>query len=111
MKMWHLVGYLETDSQEFLKSAHMIKNSVLKVCRVMGLKVVGEKCHIFEAPEGITYCFILSQSHFIIHTWPEECKVFFDIFTCNKEINERLLADILSKEFSGKVKRINKADY
>ena len=111
MNRCHIIGYLEAESQEFLKSIQSLKCSVSNVCKVMGLKVVGENYHIFEGPEGITYCFILSQSHFIIHTWPEEGILFFDIFTCNEEINKSRLVNALSKEFNGKVKRVDKVTY
>jgi len=107
----YLVGYIETNEEKFLKSINSIKDAVLSVCEVIGLKVVGEKYHIFKGTQGITYCFILSQSHFVIHTWPEESKIFFDIFTCGKGINKEKCTKILSKEFKGIVKEIEKVEY
>ena len=111
MKGVYLVGYIETKEEKFLKSVNAIKGAVLKVCEVIGLKVVGESYHVFESPDGITYCFILSQSHFVLHTWPEEFKIFFDIFTCNKELNEEKCINTLSKEFKGIVKEIRRMEH
>ena len=106
-----LFGHIKTKEGEFLKSGNAIKNAVLKVCKPIGLKIVGEKYHVFKSPIGITYCFILSQSHFVVHTWPEEYKVFFDIFTCNKELDEKKCFALLSKEFKGEVKEARKVVY
>lgn len=111
MKGMYILGYVETKEEKLLKSADAVKKSVLKVCGLIGLKVVGKKYYVFEGSKGITYCFILSQSHFVVHTWPEESKIFFDIFTCNKELNEKKCIEILSREFKGKVKKIRKVGY
>lgn len=107
----YVIGYIETKEGKFLKSIDAIKSAVLSICKVIGLKVVGEEYYVFKSPGGITYCFILSQSHFVVHTWPEEQKIFFDIFTCNKELNENKCIEMLSKEFNGKVKEIKKVEY
>ena len=111
MKGVYILGYIETKEDKFLKSRYCIKNAVFKICRLIGLNIVEEKYHIFKHSNGITYCFILSQSHFIVHTWPEENKIFFDIFTCNKELKEKELTILLSKEFKGKVKETRKVGY
>lgn len=111
MKGVYLIGYIETKEEQFLKSAKSIKNAVSKVSKFMGLNVVCEKYHVFKSPIGITYCFILSQSHFVVHTWPEDYKVFFDIFTCNKELDEKKCFALLSKEFKGEVKEARKVVY
>lgn len=111
MKGIYFVGYIKTKEQKLLKSAKAIKNAVLNVCKSIELNIVGEKYHVFKNADGLTYCFILSQSHFVIHTWPEENRVFFDIFTCGKEFGREKFVYILSKEFKGKVKEITKVKY
>ena len=111
MKGVYILGCIKTNDRKLLKSAITIKNAVSKICIAIGLKIVGEKYHIFRNPNGITYCFILSQSHFVVHTWPEECKVFFDIFTCDKELSEIKCVDMLSKEFKGEVKELKRIEY
>lgn len=106
-----LFGYVETNDKKLLKSVSYIKTAVFKLCKTIGLNIVGEKFYAFDNPKGITYCFILSQSHFIIHTWPEESKIFFDLFTCGKKINDKMLIEIISKEFKGKVKKLRRVEY
>ena len=111
MQGTYLVGYIETNDEKILKSVNTIKDAVLRVCKTIELNIVGEKYHMFKGSNGITYCFILSQSHFVVHTWPEYNKIFFDIFTCNKKLNEEQCVYTLSKEFKGKVKEISKIEY
>ena len=111
MKGVYLIGYIETKEEKLLKSVSEIRYVILKVCEFMKLNIVKEKFHIFKNPYGITYCFILSQSHFIIHTWSEESKIFFDVFTCNKELSKEKLVNLLSNEFKGKVKDIRRIEH
>ena len=102
----YIIGCIKIKDGKLLKSAIAIKNAVLNVCKIINLNVVDENYHAFNNPKGITYCFILSQSHFVVHTWPEKSKVFFDIFTCGKELNKDACIKALSNEFNGKVEEI-----
>ena len=110
MRGVYLFGYVKTKDAKVLKSVSTIKGSVLNICKIVGLNIIGESYHIFKKTGGITYCFILSQSHFVVHTWPEERKIFFDLFTCDKELDEKKCLDAISKEFKGKVKEIKRGN-
>lgn len=46
------------------------------------LKVVNQTKHEFTN-EGLTKCWILSQSHLIIHSWPENNALHIDLMTCS----------------------------
>jgi len=46
-----------------------------------------------------------------VHTWPEESKVFFDLFTCNDDIDEKRFLDLISKEFKGRVNEVRRIEY
>ncbi|MBI2101604.1 S-adenosylmethionine decarboxylase [Candidatus Woesearchaeota archaeon] len=111
MEGTYLFGYVDTKEEGLLKSAGLIKKAVLGVCKSVGLNVVGEGLYTFPSPAGITYCFILSQSHFVVHTWPEECRVFFDLFTCNKGLDEKKCIKSISDEFNGEVKGVKRVEY
>ena len=110
MKGYYLMGCIETKENRFLRSISALKNAVLNICSATGLNVVSDNYHIFHTSNGITYCFIISQSHFVIHTWPETNKIYFDIFTCNKKLNVKKLSVLLSKEFNGMITEIKKID-
>lgn len=80
------------DDVDFMRSA--MELAVKKAS--MHIRVVAyEK---FE-PQGITMVIILSESHLIIHTWPERGAAAIDCFTCGDEGNPheaiRALAGIL----------------
>lgn len=45
-------------------------------------KVVGSAAHTFE-PQGRTIVYILSESHFTVHTYPEHKYISLDVYICN----------------------------
>lgn len=51
-----------------------------------GLKIINTSHHIFE-PQGVTICYLLTTSHFGVHTWPENGKCCLDLFTCDEKID------------------------
>lgn len=46
-----------------------------------GFKIVSEQVHFFE-PFGFTCLFLLTESHFAIHTFPEENKTYIELSSC-----------------------------
>lgn len=66
----------------------------------LDLHVVNEMSHSFD-PEGITLAYILSESHLLIHTWPEMGIIHIDLVTCSyksKEDFENSLNKALSEK-------------
>ena len=61
----------------------------------LDLKVVKKTTHTYY-PSGITLAYILSESHLLIHTWPEFGIVHIDLVTCSyrseKEVESSLKA-------------------
>lgn len=55
-------------------------------------KVVETACHRFE-PQGMTLVYILSESHFTIHTYPENNYLSLDIYICNPEYDLGSIAE------------------
>ncbi len=51
------------------------------------MTVVSKSYHKFS-PTGITLVYILSQSHFILHTWPEHNLIHLDLFSCSNVTKE-----------------------
>lgn len=69
------------------------------------LTVVQKNQFYFE-PYGLTMAYILAESHFTVHTYPEHNYLSMDIYICNEEINLDL---ILEKMLSGvKVKKLTR---
>lgn len=46
-----------------------------------GFTIRKEAFEFFE-PQGFTACFVLSESHFAIHTFPEEGKTYIELSSC-----------------------------
>lgn len=50
------------------------------------LNEVARAFHQFE-PYGATGVIVLSESHFSAHTYPEDRRVYLDIFCCSKDFS------------------------
>lgn len=49
--------------------------------------------HNFE-PQGYTAIWLLAESHFAIHTFPEENKTYIELSSCNREMYNQFLVEI-----------------
>lgn len=72
-----------------------------KIIKSLGLKVVHETDCEFTL-QGLTKVWVLSQSHMILHTWPENQAVHIDLMTCSGKITKdelkRVLDSVETKE-------------
>ena len=80
--------------------------------RRAGATVVEEVSHSF--PEtGLTCVLILSESHAVLHTWPETGTVNIDIFSCSTRLKSLEAIDELRRSFGAQhvtVQEIARAD-
>lgn len=77
-----------------------------------GATVVQEMIHNFPGT-GLTCVLILSESHAIIHTWPETGTVNIDIFSCSSKLRSLAAIDEIGRAFgatSVTVQEIARAD-
>jgi S-adenosylmethionine decarboxylase proenzyme len=58
-----------------------VRKRLWHVARDCDLNVVAESGHQFQ-PVGVTYVFVLAESHLSIHTYPERGNAYVDLFTC-----------------------------
>ncbi|MBS8121606.1 adenosylmethionine decarboxylase [Candidatus Vampirococcus lugosii] len=79
-----------------------IDNFVQKITNGVKLNIVDKYSYNFGIGETIIY--ILSESHFAIHTYPEYNYISIDIYTCGKS-NPYDAEQIIKESFS--VKKIN----
>ncbi len=63
-------------------SLGFVENLALDLIADLDLKIVKKISHVFH-PKGITLAFILSESHLLIHTWPELGIMHLDLVTCS----------------------------
>lgn len=48
----------------------------------LDLNIVKKYSQLFT-PQGVTLIYILAESHFVIHTWPESGIFYVDMVTCS----------------------------
>ena len=77
----------------------------------LDLKVVKKASHTFH-PTGTTLAYILSESHLLIHTWPELGIIHIDLVTCSyrgeKEFENSLKAVFSEQNVKSiKIKSVN----
>ena len=65
----------------------------------LNLNVVKKISHIF-IPNGITLGYILSQSHLVVHTYPENGVIHVDLAMC-RDLSKRKFENLLRHELSG----------
>lgn len=58
--------------------------------RRSGFNILGEVSYHFQ-PQGFTKLFLLAESHFAIHTFPEENKTYVELSSCNEEMYDRFM--------------------
>ncbi|MCB1143267.1 MAG: S-adenosylmethionine decarboxylase [Leptospiraceae bacterium] len=66
-----------------------------------GFEILGFQEHFFQ-PEGYTALWLLGESHFAIHTFPEERKSYLELSSCNydffKMFKEEVGQDLIVEE-------------
>jgi S-adenosylmethionine decarboxylase len=80
--------------------------------RKAGATIVHELSHAFPGA-GLTCVLILSESHAVLHTWPETGTVNIDIFSCSTRLKSLEAINELSRSFGAQhviVQEIPRAD-
>ena len=67
-----------------------------RIAERCGFHVVAQAFHQFE-PHGATGVLVLAESHFSAHTYPEDNKVYIDVFCCS---DPKLTASVIEEEFA-----------
>ena len=78
--MKHLIGRVNGVCIETIDQLEPLMEQIADEC---ALTVVSRAFHQFE-PVGVTGVLVLSESHFSVHTYPENDSVYLDIFCCSE---------------------------
>lgn len=81
-KIWNFNRWIEETDPAKLKSYFD------KVVENAGFHVLDSIEHLF-VPYGYTKLYLLAESHFAIHTFPEEGKTYIELSSCNKQMFDR----------------------
>lgn len=86
-----------------LASVNPVKTMMDEILAVTGLTVLKEAYNQF-APHGVTGVYLLAESHFSIHTWPENSYAAFDLFSCIPVHQTDRIAEIMRDHLGSQVK-------
>lgn len=73
----------------------VMMDTIIDIC---SFTVVEKVQHLFQ-PIGLTAVYILSESHIIVHTFPEKGVCNIDIFCCRKDIGFETVVEFLRNMF------------
>lgn len=80
-KIWNDSRWIKETNPQVLKATFE------ELLRKAGFNVISCLDHHFT-PQGYTALWLLAESHFAIHTFPEFGKTYIEISSCNKEYFE-----------------------
>ena len=89
-KIWNKNGWTSETQKEKLVE---ICDEALKDA---GFNILGELEHDF-VPQGFTKLYLLGESHFAIHTFPEHGKTYIELSSCNEVMYNKCI-DIINKK-------------
>lgn len=69
-----------------------------RIVETLQLHVLERAGHQFQ-PHGYTLMYLLSESHYSIHTYPEFQSCYVDIFCCNKEFDPLMAVALVGEAF------------
>ena len=93
----HLV--LELWGCRNLNSTSAVESALLQIVDALKLNLLSINVHPFS-PIGVTGVAIVSESHVVIHTWPELGYAAVDIFTCGEQRDPEDAVPVLREYFA-----------
>ena len=94
----HFIIELINCSPDRLRRVQHVKQIMGEVVQKSKTTVVRSSFHQFQ-PEGVTGMRLIRESHFAIHTWPEESYAAADIFTCGQEMDPYIAIEVMKDRF------------
>ncbi len=81
----HIIAEFYECSVRRISDNEFILQSISQALEIAQVNIVGKKIHRFK-PQGLTGVYLLSQSHFSFHSWPEYRYMAVDMFTCGEAV-------------------------
>ncbi len=92
----HIFGFL--NGSVVIEKVDELVPLMESVVKKLKLNEVTRAFHQFE-PHGATGVIVLAESHFSAHTYPEDDKIYLDLFCCSKDFDPKYAADVIMKVF------------
>lgn len=94
----HYLVDIDNTKLDQLNSNSAITELCEKILKETNVTILGKLLHEFT-PQGLTIIYLLSESHFSIHTWPESNCLRVDFFSCNKNTDFDIFLQLLRDFF------------
>lgn len=82
-----------------LNSTLAVEHALREIVDALNLTLLSLNVHPFS-PVGVTGVAIVSESHIVIHTWPELGYAAVDVFTCGDQRNPEDALPVLRAHFA-----------
>jgi S-adenosylmethionine decarboxylase len=94
----HLILEMWDCEEDGLNSVEIVSRALREATEACGATLLQEMIHPFT-PQGVTGVAVISESHILIHTWPEYGYAAVDVFTCGKKITPEDVLPVLRHYF------------
>lgn len=105
----HYILTIDDVSYDILNNEEIINKIFIEALNIAEMKILEKVSHKFQ-PQGITGLYLLSTSHASYHTYPENKKIFIDIFSCGDKSKTRLGVKYIINKFNSKNYKLNELD-
>lgn len=99
--MSHILGTLEGNVSGFTH-VKQLEETMTRIVKKLKLNEVSRAFHQFE-PHGATGVIVLAESHFSAHTYPENDRIYIDLFCCSKDFSIEKAANVIYEEFNSEI--------
>jgi S-adenosylmethionine decarboxylase len=73
----------------------LLKDSFSQILKESGFDILNFQEHYFK-PKGYTALWLLGESHFALHTFPEEDKTYIELSSCNQSYFQMFKSNTLN---------------
>jgi len=95
---WHVLAEFKSCSKVIIDSVVEVEKHLNIAAELAGATIVKSVFHQFS-PQGVSGVVVIEESHFAIHTWPENAYAAVDLFTCSKDMYFEKALDYLKTKF------------
>jgi len=93
-----------------IKKYEDAENSLLQFSKLCNLTILFKAGHNFT-PYGFTRVYVLSESHIIFHSWPENKYLNIDLLSCKKILSTNKIRVITQKVFKTNKVKVRSVKY
>lgn len=105
----HFVVEIECPFGE-ANSLAWVKARIILLINKLDIQIIKDINHLFQQ-RGISLIYIISSSHMVVHTWPENNYIHIDLITCSKSRKLDNLGVIIKEVFPNFQYKISELSY